>query len=92
MRGPLSTPITPLPGSLFHADPHTAPTFDAALWLRAFTQAGGGYALAAGRKLWLVVDPIPVHTLTPLMAAIAGNPARQEAVRALIERRQFGEV
>ena len=22
MRGPFSTPITPLPGSLFHADPH----------------------------------------------------------------------
>ncbi len=24
MRGPFSTPITPLPGSLFHADPHLA--------------------------------------------------------------------
>ena len=24
MRGPFSTPITPLPGSLFHADPHDA--------------------------------------------------------------------
>ncbi|WP_281244369.1 WYL domain-containing protein [Sphingomonas rubra] len=26
MRGPFSTPITPLSGSLFHADPHTCVT------------------------------------------------------------------
>jgi hypothetical protein len=25
MRGPFSTPITPLPGSFFHADPHDKP-------------------------------------------------------------------
>jgi hypothetical protein len=69
-----------------------APTFDAALWLHTFAQAGGGYALAAERKLWLVVDPIPVHMLTPLMAAIVGKADRQEALRTLIERRQLGEA
>ena len=27
MRGPFSTPITPLPGSLFHADPQPYPAY-----------------------------------------------------------------
>ena len=34
MRGPFSTPITPLPGSLFHADPHS--------WFICWYDDGGG--------------------------------------------------
>ena len=31
------------------------PAFDPAAWLGALVSIGGGYALASGRKLWLVV-------------------------------------
>ncbi|RSU72600.1 hypothetical protein DAH85_23125, partial [Sphingomonas koreensis] len=33
MRGPFSTPITPLPGSFFHADPHDEITYQSLSWL-----------------------------------------------------------
>ncbi len=72
--------------------PATVPTFDPWAWLCDLTEAGGGYALASGRKLYLVVDQIPATTLTPIMAALVGHPDRQEAVRSLIERRQNGEA
>jgi hypothetical protein len=72
--------------------PAVASTFDPGAWLSALTQAGGGYALASGRKLWLVVDQVPADALTPLMAVLIGQPERQEAVRATIERRQNGET
>lgn len=62
-------------------------TFDAWAWLGSLTQAGGGYALASGRKLWLVVDHVPADTLTPIMAQIVGHPERVEAVCSTIERR-----
>jgi hypothetical protein len=68
------------------------PAFDAPAWLHSLTEVGGGYALASGRKLWLVVDQVPAEALTPLMAALVGHPERQEAVRATIERRQAGEA
>lgn len=72
--------------------PATAPTFDPSAWLCALTEAGGGYALASGRKLWLIVDGIPADALTPIMAALVGHPDRQEAVRVTIERVQRGEA
>ncbi len=70
----------------------SASGFDPWAWLCDLTEAGGGYALASGRKLWLVVDHVPADTLTPLMAALIGQPDRQEAVRCTIERRQIGET
>lgn len=67
------------------------PPFDPWDWLSELTEAGGGYALASGRKLWLVVDQVPADALTHLMAKLVGHPDRQEAVRQTIERRQAGE-
>lgn len=72
--------------------PTAVPTFDAWAWLCELTEAGGGYALASGRKLWLIVDGVPADALTPIMAALVGHPDRQEAVRATIERQQLGEI
>ena len=69
-----------------------APTFDPCAWLCALTEAGGGYALASERKLWLVVDLVPYEALVPLMSALVGHPDRQAAVRETIERRQAGEL
>ncbi len=69
-----------------------APTFDPWAWLAALTDAGGGYALASGRKLWLVVDQVLAEALVPLMAALIGRPDRQEAVRFRIEHRQLEEM
>lgn len=68
------------------------PTFDAASWLSDLVAIGGGYALASGRKLWLVVDHCPADELTGVMAQIVGQPDRVDAVRATIERRQAGEA
>ena len=69
-----------------------APTFNPARWLHSLVQIGGGYALAADRKLWLVVSECPADALTPVMAQIVGYPDRQDAVRLTIERRQNGEI
>lgn len=66
-------------------------TFDPAAWLSALVAIGGGYALASGRKLWLVVQDCPADELTPIMAQVVGHPDRVEAVRSAIERRQNGE-
>lgn len=69
-----------------------SPTFDPAAWLSALVAIGGGYALASGRKLWLVVQDCPADELTPIMAQVVGHPERVEAVRTAIERRQNGEA
>lgn len=69
-----------------------APTFDPAAWLSALVAIGGGYALASGRKLWLVVQDCPADELTSVMSQIVGHPDRVEALRWTIERRQAGEV
>jgi len=66
--------------------------FDPAAWLGALVEIGGGYALASGRKLWLVVNDCPANELTPVMAQLVGYPERVEAVRVTIERRQGGEA
>ena len=58
----------------------------------ALTNAVGGYALASGRKLWLVVDQVPADALVPLMGVLIGQPDRPEAVRATNARRQSGEL
>lgn len=69
-----------------------AQAFDPAAWLAALVAIGGGYALASGRKLWLVVKDCDPDDLAPVIAHIVGYPERQEAVRSTIERRQNGEV
>lgn len=66
--------------------------FDPGGWLHDLVEIGGGYALASGRKLWLVVQDCPVDELTPVMAQIVGNPDRVEAVRSAIEQRQLGPI
>ena len=71
---------------------HDGHTFDPAAWLSALVAIGGGYALASGRKLWLVVQDCPADELTSIMARIVGHPDRVEAVRRTIERRQAGDV
>ncbi|MFC3558863.1 hypothetical protein ACFOKI_15810 [Sphingomonas qilianensis] len=68
------------------------PTFDPAAWLSALVAIGGGYALASGRKLWLVVQDCAADELTPVMAQLVGHPERVEAVRCTIEQRQSGNV
>lgn len=68
-----------------------SPMFNPTVWLHNLVQIGGGYALASGRKLWLVVEHCPADELTPLMAQIVGRPDRAEALRVTIERRQNGE-
>lgn len=69
-----------------------SPTFSPARWLHSLVQIGGGYALASGRKLWLIVEDCPADDLTYVMAELVGHPDRQEAVRTMIEQRQNGEV
>ena len=71
---------------------HNGGIFDPGAWLNTLVQIGGGYALASGRKLWLVVRDCPVEQLTTVMAQLIGHPERVEDVRTLIERRQIGEV
>lgn len=66
--------------------------FDPQAWLAAFTRIGGGYALASGRKLWLVVDHCDHVDLTAVMAQIVGRAERIEALRRAIERRSLGQV
>jgi hypothetical protein len=68
-----------------------APGFDATAWLAALVQIGGGYALASGRKLWLVVEDCDHDDLAAVMRPLIGNPDRAEAIRDAIERRSFGE-
>jgi hypothetical protein len=68
-----------------------APAFDPTAWLAALVQIGGGYALASGRKLWLVVDGCDHDDLASVMRPVIGNPDRAEAIRVAIERRSFGE-
>jgi len=66
------------------------PTFDPASWLSALVSVGGGYALASGRKLWLVVEECAAVDIDDLMRPLIGHPDRVEAVRSAIERRQNG--
>jgi hypothetical protein len=70
----------------------TFSNFDPAAWLHALVAIGGGYALASGHKLWLVVQDCPADQLTPVMAQLIGHPDRVDAVRWTIERRQNGEL
>lgn len=74
------------------ATPSDPVSFDPATWLSDLVQIGGGYALASGRKLWLVVDHCDYDDLTPVMAQIVGQPERQEAIKSAIERRSLGQV
>lgn len=66
--------------------------FDPRLWLSAFTSIGGGYALTPDRKLWLVVDACDDEELAACLSPLLGEPERQEAIKAAIEHRQFGEA
>ena len=69
-----------------------ADTFDPVAWLRTLTTIGGGYALVSGRKLAFLVDDCDGEALTSVMSQIVGQPERQEALKAAIERRQMGEA
>lgn len=69
-----------------------ADTFDPVAWLRTLTIIGGGYALVSGRKLAFLVDDCDGEALTSVMSQIVGQPDRQEALKAAIERRQMGEA
>jgi hypothetical protein len=71
---------------------HHACTFDPRAWLQALVQIGGGYALASGRKLWLVVEGCDPDDLASVIRPLIGAPDRVEAVRTAIEHRSFGEV
>lgn len=66
--------------------------FDPRQWLNALASIGGGYALMSGRRLAFVVDECEGEALTSVMAQIIGQPERQEAIKAAIERRSFGEM
>jgi hypothetical protein len=77
-------------GRLTHAYP--IQHFDPAAWLGAFVEIGGGYALAAGGKLWLVVQDCPAGELATVMSQVVGRSDRIAAIRFIIERRQNGEV
>jgi hypothetical protein len=68
----------------------SAPTFDPAAWLSALVSIGGGYALASGRKLCLMVEECATVDIEDLMRPLIGHPDRVEAVRTAIERRQNG--
>ncbi len=74
-----------------HGGTQATPTFDPTAWLSALVQIGGGYALAPGRKLWLVVDDCDRDDLAAVMRPLIGNPDRAEAIRNAIERHSFGE-
>ena len=74
-----------------YAEP-TASTFDAAAWLATFTSLGGMYALGADRRLALVVYGPCALDLAAMVAEVAGQPDRQEALRVSIEQRQCAEV
>jgi hypothetical protein len=71
---------------------HHACTFDPSAWLQSLVQIGGGYALASGRKLWLVVEACDPDELASVMRPLVGAPDRVEAVRTAIEMRSFGEA
>jgi hypothetical protein len=66
--------------------------FNPAAWLQALTQIGGGYALAADRRLFLLVDECEASELTRVMSHVVGKVERLDAVRRLIEQRQNGEM
>ena len=68
------------------------PRFDPQLWLSAFAEIGGGYALMADRRLAFLVEGCDGEPLTSVMAQIVGNPERQEALKSAIERRQSGDL
>jgi len=57
MRGPYSTPITPLTGSLFHADPQLAAAY---LQAGGLTRALDGAAIVAGSAPGASPTPTPV--------------------------------
>lgn len=71
---------------------HATGGFDPGLWLDTLTLIGGGYALAADRRLTLLVGDVAGDELAPVIAQIVGQSERQEAVKVAIERRREGEV
>lgn len=75
--------------AIFHAAAE-GDTFDPVLWLSALASIGGGYALTADRRLCLIVADCQQEDLAPLMAQLAGQPDRLEAVCAAIELRREG--
>jgi hypothetical protein len=66
--------------------------FEPQRWLSALTTIGGGYALMSDRKLAFLVDGCDTDALAGVMGQIIGQPERQDAIKATIERRQCGEA
>ena len=66
--------------------------FDPTRWLCSFTNIGGGYALTADGRLNLFVGDCDGEKLAQVMAAVAGHPDRQQALKSAIQQRQCGEV
>lgn len=81
----------PLQAGVNVAQPQPPCSFEPQLWLSALTTIGGGYALMSGRKLAFLVDGCDADALAGVMGQIIGQPGRQEAIKASIERRQCGE-
>ena len=70
----------------------SAVPFDPTLWLGAFSEIGGAYALTADRRLCLIVADCPADALAPFIRQIVGRPERQEGIKRAIEARQLGEA
>lgn len=88
----MSTFLRPADQNVDAREGCAADVFDPGTWLAAFVQIGGGYALASGRKLWLVVDRCEHGDLTAVMRPLIGNPGRVEAIRRAIEAHSLGQV
>ena len=79
MRGPFSTPITPLPGSLFHADPHLSHSSEMTNHANV-----GDLIVRAGRPVLVVPDgPVPAAFAKIVIAWADTRECRRAVVDAL---------
>lgn len=68
--------------------------FDASAWLEAFAEAGGGYAMAANRKLLFAIgiEAPGIARLLSHLDAIHLHPERRDAIRDAIDAKQNREA
>ena len=64
MRGPFSTPITPLPGSLFHADPHIIAASPHQTYVEPFVGMGGVFLRRTARPRVEVINDLSADVTT----------------------------
>lgn len=67
-------------------------SFDPSSWLAEFSTLGGIYVLDADRRLSLIPAGTAKAAQAGMMLQIDGCPDRREAICAVIERRQSGEI